>query len=1402
MKQRFLNIIVLIALVFSLLAVSPAHFAQAQALASDAGIKPDAYVNPDGTLNLQSGLNGSLDLSGWDVTIDSQRGPVFNKPAAGQQAPLGAPSLGTYEVLGSGGADINGAVNAAVMIGSNLYIGGGFSDVSSIPQADYVAMWDGSAWHALGNDGNGGSVVKSTVEALAVIGTTLYVGGGFSDLTQNGNQLHASSYLAQYDTVTGLWSRVSDDGGSGCATNINPCYPSLNSTVTDLYASGTLLYASGYFTNVNDGGTVLAEANHLALWNTGTSHWLALGNQGAGVGALDSNEYVYDMVVMGGNLVVGGYFQNMGGAATADAVAVWNGTSWSGLGDNGSGDGAFDSQYDYVYAVADYGGDLVVGGNFNGVNNGSTNLTDTYNLAVWNGSWAGFGTDGVNATVNGVVTDIAVSGTELVIVGGFSNVRNPDSTYVDEAHSVARYDGTQWHALGNIGYGTGSFYSPTNYNYLNYVIWAGSDIYVGGQFADLNNDGTLMEATQNIARFSSGNWFALGDIQNGSLSTSGTYAGYVSGIAISGTDVYVVGNFTNVPNQHGVNNDAADYIVRWDGTQWNAVGSDGNGKGALDGPISAIAIQGSDIYVGGQFNGFYEESGQYNFGGSYIAYWDGNQWNSLGDNGDPSCPYNYPCQGPLTNGVYTLHFMGNDLYVGGYFQDAAGIPEADNVARYDTTNGSWHALGSNGGGDGACVYYCEVHAIADDGTTVYVGGYFNNMAGISEADHVAAYNPGTDSWSALGNNGFGDGSLNGYVYALAVDNDNIYVGGSFYNVNNYGTQLNNADYIALWNTSAGNWYALGDDGFGNNSLNNGVSALVVFNHELWVSGGFDNVNDSGNVLDGADYLVKWNGTHWVAPTDNGSGDGVIGTNTNYPDGYTVVNALAIGQNVLYFGGTFSNLYNGTPYLMTSADNIAAYGIDTTGPTVVSITRASANPTSSASVDYTVTFSESVGNVDTGDFTVPQSGVVGASVIGVSSIDTVHFTVTVNTGAGAGTFGLNLADDDSIVDANNIPLGGAGTGNGNFVGEGYTRIGVPIANPPSTYDDKSNVWTYTGTWQNNNASGKAYGNSYKTSSTVGATATVYFSGIQAKLLYTRNSLMGKLDVYVDDVFVAQIKESGLTRYKSIWTSPVFADGVHKLQFVRNSGKVNVDAVQIIPAPDFVDPAAINDLSATTGAGYGQVKLQWTAVGDDGYAGTAVSYQVRYSTSIIDTLAKWNAATVVSSGVPTPSSSGATETMTVSNLGPGLTYFFAVRAVDDGSRVGDLSNSPSAVALSPAPVPAGTYEDTSTNWLYGPGWVSTSLVSASGGSAHLCLTVGSNTALVFNGSGFTLRYYTRIGNGTLDVFVDGVKVTSLNQTSPSTSIVWKTYTLALSAGTHTVQLIDKSGKVNFDNIIITP
>jgi hypothetical protein len=121
----------------------------------------------------------------------------------------------------------------------------------------------------------------------------------------------------------------------------------------------------------------------------------------------------------------------------------------------------------------------------------------------------------------------------------------------------------------------------------------------------------------------------------------------------------------------------------------------------------------------------------------------------------------------------------------------------------------------------------------------------------------------------------------------------------------------------------------------------------------------------------------------------------------------------------------------------------------------------------------------------------------------------------------------------------------------------------------------------------------------------------------------------------------------------------------------------------------------------------VTLTWTAPGDDGSAGRASSYDLRYGTQPL-TDANWGAATLVT-GEPGPRLAGQTEVFTVQNLPPNFTYCFALKAGDEVPNWSELSNS-LTVILPPTPVSA--------------------TIDTAGGSASLtCAQVTSYFTLVY-------------------------------------------------------------------------
>jgi len=224
-------------------------------------------------------------------------------------------------------------------------------------------------------------------------------------------------------------------------------------------------------------------------------------------------------------------------------------------------------------------------------------------------------------------------------------------------------------------------------------------------------------------------------------------------------------------------------------------------------------------------------------------------------------------------------------------------------------------------------------------------------------------------------------------------------------------------------------------------LKNGLAAstssfnIVVTHHPPYSSGRHGSINymqwpfkswGADAVLAGHDHLYERLMVEGLPYFVNGIGGGTLyefatiipGSRVRFNQDYGAMRVEATNTYVRFQAFTRAGLL------------IDDYTTGDSTPTVTSILSASANPANSARIDYLVTFSESVSGVDSGDFILTTSGLSGAYVGSVNgSGDT--YNVSVMTGANDGTLRLDLTDDDSIINAKNIALGGAGRGNGNF-----------------------------------------------------------------------------------------------------------------------------------------------------------------------------------------------------------------------------------------------------------------------------------------------------------------------------------------------------------------------------------
>ena len=312
-------------------------------------------------------------------------------------------------------------------------------------------------------------------------------------------------------------------------------------------------------------------------------------------------------------------------------------------------------------------------------------------------------------------------------------------------------------------------------------------------------------------------------VGTGGTPTAPSLNGAVYALHPDGTDLYVGGHFTDAG---GVA--SADHVAKWNGTAWS-------GLAPLNGDVRAIAVTGGKVFVGGTFT---DAGGDLN--ADYLAVWNGSSWG-------PFCNATGPAFG---GSVTALQVIGNTLYVGGNFQNGAGIPAADYLLACDLTSGASSSTVLHDGDISGSV----LALTADNSGTLYAGGQFFDLGGNAAIDHIAAYD---GTWHAMGSGpSAGGGSIDSLVRALASDGTNVYVGTDSSLIGN----VVGANHVARWNGSS--WNAMGSNYF---STLTTIYALAADGPLVFAGGNFQNAN--ADPL--ADFIVYWDGSAWHPLGSNG-----------------------------------------------------------------------------------------------------------------------------------------------------------------------------------------------------------------------------------------------------------------------------------------------------------------------------------------------------------------------------------------------------------------------------------------------------------------------------------------------------------------------------------------------------
>jgi len=308
------------------------------------------------------------------------------------------------------------------------------------------------------------------------------------------------------------------------------------------------------------------------------------------------------------------------------------------------------------------------------------------------------------------------------------------------------------------------------------AVQADGRILIGGQFSLVNG-----QPRQNLARLNA----------DGSLDDSWNppVGGHVYAIAVTGTNIYIGGSFTNVGALTRNRIAKLDYYT---GAVLSNVWSQG-----VDATVYALATSANDIYVGGAFTQVGPGTHRYitkldRAGIRDIAFT--NEANGI---------------------VRALYVDGTDIYAGGDFTSIGGATR-HYLAQLHYFNGMALAWDPSPNG--------EVYSLAADSGNIYAAGLFTSIGGQSR-NAVAKINISTGNADAVW-----DVGIQGFSWGWAVDNDlfNVYIGGAFTNV--AGQAADGFVKVDLTTGVA--------DPLWTNQPNTAVQAIDVVNTNIYVGGDF------------------------------------------------------------------------------------------------------------------------------------------------------------------------------------------------------------------------------------------------------------------------------------------------------------------------------------------------------------------------------------------------------------------------------------------------------------------------------------------------------------------------------------------------------------------------------------
>lgn len=595
---------------------------------------------------------------------------------------------GTLDTTWNPGA--NGTVHAIAVSGTSVFVGGSFTSIAGQPRTA-IAKLDATSGAVVANwdpRPNAGSSVR----AIAVGSSyALYVGGSFSSFLGGA---YPRENIAAIDQQS-AFPLAFDPGADG--------------TVTALAATASTVYAGGEFTHVGGPGVFREHIAAISTAGTVSDTWHP-----------DADAAPDALLVSGTRVYAGGRFSRIGsqfrnGIAALD-VASNDALPWNPNPPLGS----------RVRTLALSGSLLYAGGNFRNI--GTKNRR--YLAAL--------------DTTTAVATDWnPVMGDEVYALGVSS----------DRVFAGGLFRSANGKTRRNLAALNGSTGVPTNFNPtvnggpVNALEAVEGKLYVGGQFTSIGG-----QPHNPLASFL---------IATGALTSWNPVTQNVQALRAHEGRLYVgASSMKSLDGSRMIENAGAYGLDSGDLSFWEP---------RPNGVVTDLETDGQSMYLAGDFTWVGASSQPRNSLAAVdtLAGFINTLWNP-----NPNAP------------VWDIALHKDTVYVGGAFTQIGNPPQPRNylAALNKATTANDQALPWNPSPNGG------VRALEADGESVYVGGHFTQLGGWMPRAGLAAIHP-EGSGNVVRPLHPGIEVINGQTYdearsprVLALSDERLYVGGDYYAV--------------------------------------------------------------------------------------------------------------------------------------------------------------------------------------------------------------------------------------------------------------------------------------------------------------------------------------------------------------------------------------------------------------------------------------------------------------------------------------------------------------------------------------------------------------------------------------------------------------------------------------------